>query len=508
MRKTIFLLMMVAINSYCIAQCGNFLWGTKSPAVLKGFPAIYERNMDKNENIKIGNSLYLVSENKGGNPQMNTDFLLELFIDKINYQTMETESRKGFCITDAAELREATGIEREKEYFQGSYVFSDRIIVLTSVRQKKVKEVYYLARIINPELQVEKYVVYDTVGGGNFRELVPWGDGFIVGCYKWTDVIRNKATEYSFMFYDKEMNRLADVVTFPLSVTESISGLKKIIPMVDKSLVIVETNVKGGTALVLFDLKNKTMEFFNIDIKERVSDFKYKFNKDGDLVCAGLYLVDGGAKNLPDIKGIYLSVFKKGTVETKFACKIALNPETFNKYAPSSVNMTKTFLRYFKLIDICFDNDGNTVLGTERIDDSYMNNTYSKSEIVVYTVNSECRIINEHHIPKMLVSAYNATVSANMFAYKGNVHVIFRDNPQNLDIYDMSEVKKLENKNNGMLVITMLEESGKYVKKCLVPAEENIKDEVLYFPNLMNNSDDLFFTRGYFSIGKYLIEKE
>jgi hypothetical protein len=287
-----------------------------------------------------------------------------------------------------------------------------------------------------------------------------------------------------------------------------MTSLNRIIALEEDEKVIVETTVKGGSAVALFDLKNNTVEFYNFDIKERFSDFRYKLNKEGDLVCAGLYLVDGGAKNLPDVKGLYLTVFKKGSVENKFECKIPIRPESFDRYASNSVNMTKTYLRYFKLIDICFDKDGNTVLGTERIDDSYMNNTYSKGEIVTYTINSECNIVNEHHIPKMLVSAYMSSSSADMFAYKGEINVVFRDHPKNLDVYDKTAIQKLDNKNNGMIVIAKLEKSGEYVKKCLVSAEDNIKEQVLFFPNFMNDSDDLLFTRGYFTLGRYVIDQK
>jgi hypothetical protein len=270
--------------------------------------------------------------------------------------------------------------------------------------------------------------------------------------------------------------------------------------------VIGEASVKGGSVLISFDLNNGSLEFYNLNVEERLSDFRYKFNQQGDLVCGGFYLVDGGIKDLPDVKGIFLASFKGNTTELLYSCKIPINPETFDRYSANSVNRSKTFLRHFKLIDFCFDSDGNTVFAGEHIDNGF-NNQLVKAEIITFTINT-CGIINEHHIPKILAETYNVKTSCSMFSYKGKVYIIFRDNPANLEVYDKNQLQKLIDRSRGMLVMARLDDNGKYVKKCLVPQEDNLMQNVEYVPNQLNNCDFLLFRTYDNQIGRLLIDEQ
>jgi hypothetical protein len=501
MRKLSLFVLITLLANFVNAQCGSFNWAKFENDDLSKIQS-FERDERKNDSLRIGNSIYFVSMKEVN--KMGANSIDELFINKFNYQSLESEARKAFIKSETGAVNEAIGINYEKESFEGSFVLSDRIVVITTLKTKNLKEVYCLARIISPALEIEKYVVFDTLKSHQQITILPWGSGLLFTYFSLEDRLRYKPTTFFFQAYDFDMKPISDLISYPPEATQSMLRLEGIIGFEPEGMVIAKTWVKSGEAIVKFDLKNKAIEFYNLDIKERLSDLKYKFNKNGDLICAGFYLVNGSVKNLPDVQGIYLSTFKRGTVENLSSCKIPIKPESFDKYCASSVNMSKTYLRYFMLVDICFDPDGNTVIAGERIDDQYMNNNYSKNEIVVYTINSSCEIINEHHIPKMLAETYRITASCNMFNYRGTVYITFRDNPQNIDVYDKDKIQKLLEKSRGMLVLAKLENSGKYVKKCLISQEENLNDNVKYFPNAQNTSEDMLFEKNLFTGGKYV----
>jgi hypothetical protein len=506
MKKLSLFVLMAVLAFFANAQCGNFIWENKPTSTGK-VPPRGGLVHDVDDQLKIGNSLYLV-RTLTGNIYMGMNYVNELTIEKYNYQTFETESKKSFIKTDLLAFKEATGIDREKEYLEGSFIMSDRILIITTVKVKKQKEIYCVARIISPELEIEKYVVFDTIQPWQSTHFMVWGNGVLFSHYNSSDVMRGLATTYYFQAYDVDLNPLGEEVSFLPSGNLIIGGMYGILGLEKEGVVIAESSVKGGKILLLFDLKNQKMDIFNLDIKERLSEFKYKLNKEGDLICAGFYLVDGGVKDLPDVQGIYLTAFKRGTVENLYTCKIGLKPSTFDRYCATSVNMTKTYLRYFKLVDICFDQEGNTVLAGERIEDQFRDGQYAKSEIVVFTFNNNCEIINEHHIPKMLVQSWGSDVSCDMFSYKDAVYLAFRDNPLNLDNYDKNQTEKLVDKSRGMYVLVKLDKSGKYVKKCMLSQEENFKTPVSYHPSNQNFSSELMFNRSDGCIGRYLMDKE